>query len=72
VLWLNPQLPDDIRELTFHVRYRGHWIKLTINSKKIQVDFDKGWANPVKIGINGRRYKFSTDDHKEFRLDDPS
>ncbi len=72
VLWLNPRLPDDIREMTFHVRYRSHWIKLTINSRKIKVDLDKGWADPVKIGIKGRRYKFETDDHKEFRLDSPS
>jgi trehalose/maltose hydrolase-like predicted phosphorylase len=69
VLWLNPHLPDDIREMKFHVRYRGHWIKLTINTKQIKIDFDKGWAEPVKIGVKGRRYTFETNDHKEFQLD---
>lgn len=68
VMWLNPQLPEDIREMSFHVRYRGHWIKLIINKKTIKVDFDKGWAEPVYIGVKGRRYKFETDDHKQFKL----
>lgn len=68
VLWLNPRLPNDIKEMSFHVRYRSHWIKLTIKQKKIMVDFDKGWAEPVYIGVKGRRYKFETDDHREFNL----
>ncbi len=68
VLWLNPKLPDDIKSLSFHVRYRSHWIKLDIDHKKIKVGFCKGWANPVYIAVGGRNYCFERDDQKEFTL----
>ncbi|TVR43281.1 MAG: glycoside hydrolase family 65 protein [Bacteroidia bacterium] len=67
VLWLNPKLPDDIKVLSFHVRYRSHWIKLEINHDEIRVDFCRGWAEPVHIGIRGRKYYFETDDRKTFK-----
>ncbi len=68
VLWLNPCLPEDISSVSFHVRYRSHWIKLFINHKKLKIEFDKGFAEPVRIGVKGRKYRFETDDKKEFTL----
>ncbi len=68
VLWLNPQIPDDISSLSLHLRYRGHLIKLDIDHDKIIVNFDKGWSNPVKIGVAGKAYKFETNDKKEFSI----
>ncbi len=65
VLWLEPTLPDDIKTMKFHIRFRGHWIFLTIDHKKIKITFDKGWANPVKIGVNQKTYLFQKDDEKE-------
>ena len=69
VLWLNPQLPDDITEMSFKVRYRSHLIRLKMNRKQIGVDCDKGWAEPVYIGIGGRRYKFESNDRKTFNIE---
>ena len=68
VLWLNPQLPDDIEEMSFHLRYRGHWMQLTINHQKLKIRFNKGWANPVTIGVKGETHRFETNDKKEFKL----
>ncbi len=68
VLWLKPRLPEDISSLEFHVRFRSHWIRLSMNHSKIKVRFCKGWANPVHIGIGGRKYYFETDDEKEFSV----
>ncbi len=68
VLWFNPQLPDGIEEMNFHLRYRGHWMDLTINHKKLRIDFDKGWANPVTIGVKGEKHLFKTNDKKIFNL----
>jgi trehalose/maltose hydrolase-like predicted phosphorylase len=68
VLWFNPRLPEELKEITFHLRYRSHWIKMHITHKKIRIDFDKGWANPVEIGIRGKKYTFKMDDYKEFDL----
>jgi trehalose/maltose hydrolase-like predicted phosphorylase len=68
VLWFNPQLPEDIKTLSFYVRYRSHWIKLDIDTDKLKINFDKGWADPVEIGVKGKKFRFETDDSKEFDL----
>jgi trehalose/maltose hydrolase-like predicted phosphorylase len=68
VLWFNPRLPEDIESVRFHLRYRGHWMKLHINQKKCSITFDKGWANPVTIAVKGQTQRFETSDHKEFNL----
>lgn len=68
VLWFNPKLPDDIKEVSFFLRFRGHWMKLNINHEKLEIIFDKGWANPVTIGVKGKTYLFETNDKKVFNL----
>jgi trehalose/maltose hydrolase-like predicted phosphorylase len=66
VLWFKPQLPEEIEELKFQIRYRSHWIKLRFNQKKMWIDFDKGWAEPVEININGKTKIFDRNDSAEF------
>lgn len=68
ILWLNPRLPENIKKMTFNIRYRSHWIKLVVNHEKVIVEFDKGWAEPVYIAVKGRKQRFETDDKKEFPL----
>jgi trehalose/maltose hydrolase-like predicted phosphorylase len=68
VLWLNPRLPNDIKSISLHVRYRSHWIKLDISHSKLKIDFDRGWAEPVEIAVKDQKITFSTNDTKEFDL----
>lgn len=66
VLWFNPRLPDEIEELKFQIRYRSHWIKIKLNQEKMWIDFDKGWAEPVKVNINGKTKIFDRNDSAVF------
>ena len=68
VLWLNPRLPHEIEEIKFHIRYRSHWIKLKINHKKLWIDFDKGWADPVEINVCGKSKLFKTNDSADILI----
>lgn len=68
ILWLNPRLPKEIEELKFHIRYRSHWIKLRINHKKLWIDFDKGWADPVWINVQDKSKLFKSGDSEVFDL----
>ena len=68
VLWLNPRLPEELRKVSFHIRYRGHWMELFIDRKKLRIRFDKGYAAPVTIAVKGEKHRFETDDDKEFYL----
>ena len=68
VLWLNPKLPEDIKQLRFPIRYRGHWIHIGITPQKLIIRFDKGWKHPVTIGVKGKTHRFETKETKEFLL----
>jgi trehalose/maltose hydrolase-like predicted phosphorylase len=68
ILWLNPKLPDEIEELSLQIRYRSHWIKLKVTQNKLHIKFDKGWADPVKININGQLKIFDRNDSAEFEF----
>ena len=66
VLWFNPRLPDEIEELKFQIRYRSHWINIRLNQQKMWINFDRGWAGPVKVNINGTSKIFDRNDSAVF------
>lgn len=68
VLWFNPRLPEEVKAISFNLRYRSHWIKMRITKNKISLDFKKCWADTVIISIRGKKRTFKTDDYKEFNL----
>ena len=68
ILWLNPRLPRELEEIKFHIRYRSHWIKLRIDHEKLCIDFERGWAAPVEINVQGKGKLFETNDYAEFEL----
>lgn len=67
-LWFNPRLPDEIKELNIQIRYRSHWIQVRLNKQKMWIEFDKGWADPVTVKINGKTKIFDRNDSAEFEL----
>ncbi|HKL08249.1 MAG TPA: glycosyl hydrolase family 65 protein [Bacteroidales bacterium] len=68
VLWLNPCLPKELNCLQMHIRYRGHWIKLKITPKKLYLQFEKGWANPINISVKGQKKELTSNDSAKFDL----
>lgn len=68
ILWINPRLPENIKSLSLDLRYRSHWIKMTLIDRRLKIEFDKGWAEPVIIDVKGRKTKFCANDIKEFTL----
>jgi len=68
VLWFNPRLPEEITSISFHLRYRGNWMRVYISHEKISIKFKEVWAGPVKIGIGGETISFNKKEQKEFIL----
>lgn len=66
VLWLNPCLPAPLTCLTFSLRYRGHWLDLTVTQDTVTVAFKRGWAPTVKIGFKNTVYEFTQGESKTF------
>ena len=51
VLWLNPQLPDELGGLEFDIRYRGHWgVRITVDHRRLEVSLRRAAAAAVRVG----------------------
>lgn len=53
VLWIDPALPDELDRLSMRIRYRGHWLDLDIDHKRLVVSALGGPVGSVRIGMNG-------------------
>ncbi|PTR27469.1 trehalose/maltose hydrolase-like predicted phosphorylase [Rhodococcus sp. OK519] len=60
VLWLHPQLPDELRNLEFDVRYRGHWIHVRCDHASVTVSTRRSRAAPVRIDIDGSVHELAS------------
>jgi len=58
----------EIKDLKIQIRYRSHWIKLKIDQKKLRIDFEKGWDEPVKINVKGEKRVFKANGSAEYQL----
>lgn len=68
VLWLNPSLPDDLRELNQHIRYRGYLISVSVSHDRLTIETMSAKAHPIKIGCKETVLEFTGRDKKEFSL----
>ena len=53
VLWLNPQLPTELRRLDFTVLYRGQLVELQFEDGGVTVASQTSSGAPISIGIQG-------------------
>ncbi len=53
VLWLDPQLPDEMPKLCLRLRFRNAWIDLRILHDELRVELVSGEAEAIPIGLRG-------------------
>jgi len=71
-LWINPDLPEHIKKITLRIKYRSHWISISINHNMLKISFEEGWSNMVHIGVVDKMYEFKQGEVREFKLHPPS
>lgn len=69
VLWFNPDLPENLKKLAFHIHYRGHSIQLELTHKKLILTSRHSTAKQIKIGFKGKKYDLSPGETREFDLE---
>ncbi len=69
VLWINPCLPDPLRNVHFRLRYRSNWIAVELTSERLRLTIGRSRNEPVKIGIQGEVRRAEQGDVLEFPLD---
>lgn len=57
VLRFNPQFPEELDRVRFHLRYWGHWIELDINKYRVQIEALESGAEPVSVQIRDSIYE---------------
>lgn len=67
-LWIRPQLPGNVEKINMRIKYRGHWIALSIDHERLRISFEEGWSKKVKIGVIDTLYEFQKGDVREFPL----
>jgi len=68
VLWLNPQLPEELSCLRLSLRYRGHWLRVHIEQDRLRVKFESGTSPAARIGLDGEVHAMRPGDEKVFDL----
>ncbi len=57
VLWLNPFLPEDLKELRLRLRYRGNELKLAVRHTEIGIETADFPALPITVGCKGNVFE---------------
>ncbi|HEY8430965.1 MAG TPA: glycosyl hydrolase family 65 protein, partial [Sandaracinaceae bacterium] len=68
VLWLDPRLPDELVSLDLQVRYRGHWLELSIGHDRVRIAFHRGPCERVRVVVRGTTYTFEQGQSREIEL----
>lgn len=56
LLRLNPAFPVELKRVNFHIRYRGHWLDLDIDAKRVRIEALQSGARAIKIQVKDQVY----------------
>jgi trehalose/maltose hydrolase-like predicted phosphorylase len=70
VLWFDPRLPRELSGVRLRIRYRGHWLTLSITDAALTVSFDRGWSRAVRIGYRGEIHEMAQGETREFPIEE--
>jgi alpha,alpha-trehalase len=68
ILRLEPELPPNVKNLHFKVRYNCTWLDLSFNHREVKVKAGTGSCKPLKIGLNGSTFELQPDETKKIPL----
>ena len=57
VLWLNPLLPEDLKELRLRILYRSNELQLCIRRDRIEIESTDFPVLPITIGYREKIFK---------------
>jgi alpha,alpha-trehalase len=57
VLWLNPRLPRELRDLQLRICYRGHFLKLEMTHERLEMTSLPSMAEPIKIRVRDEMHQ---------------
>ncbi|MBE0429327.1 MAG: glycoside hydrolase family 65 protein [Thermoleophilia bacterium] len=67
MLRFDPLLPKELSYIHMHVRYRGHWLSISITQTEFTVSFDRGWSPAVRIGFRDEVHEMEQGQTRTFK-----
>jgi alpha,alpha-trehalase len=68
VLYFNPALPEEMKSLLLHIRYRFHSLAVEITPKKLKITTLESPAPPIQVSVKGKVFTFKKGETKEVDL----
>ncbi len=68
ILYLDPVLPAELRSLHVEVLYRGHWVVIDAEHRRLRVGLRPCQAAPIRISFASAVYSLAAGQHREFHL----
>jgi trehalose/maltose hydrolase-like predicted phosphorylase len=56
VLYFNPQLPENVKQIKFRMRYRNHWLQIILTKENLYLKSHGGWEDKIKISVDGKEF----------------
>lgn len=70
ILRFNPEFPEELDGLGMHIRYRGHWLNLSVGNHKIKAEALSGsGAEPIWIKIDDQVLELKEGESKEITME---
>lgn len=67
-LWINPLKLGYLRQVSLKVKYRSHWVLVSLEEEELKVSFEEGHGDRLKIGIIDKIHEFKKGVVKRFSL----
>jgi alpha,alpha-trehalase len=68
VLYFNPAIPEELKRLHLHIRYRFHSLEVEITPKTLKIETLESPAGPIQISVKGKVFTFKKGEAKEIDL----
>jgi trehalose/maltose hydrolase-like predicted phosphorylase len=68
VLWFNPLLPAEVRNLTLDIRYRRRWINLAVAPGEFTVEVQDWGEGAVRVGLGGEVIELHPGERRQLAL----
>jgi alpha,alpha-trehalase len=59
VLWVDPDLPPELRGLEYSLEYRGHGLRLTFDHQAVEIASGPSPARPIEVGMRDQRARLA-------------
>ncbi|MEX0762420.1 MAG: glycosyl hydrolase family 65 protein [Dehalococcoidia bacterium] len=67
-LWINPCLPVDLKQLSFDIRYRGHWLTIQVDQESLKISSRPGTSSAINMGFRNEEFELAPGEGKDFKL----